>query len=382
VSFFCDTSPERKRGVLVKTRRLRSGLVFVALICLTCFASCQRSPIAETRENIDYPVGDFALTERSGREVRTSDLGGNVWIASFIFTRCSGPCPQVTATMAELQSELASQPDVRLVTFTVDPEYDDPKILTQYAERFHADPDRWLFLTGKESDVYRLLRDGFKIGASKNTDAGATPGEAVNHDTHLAVVDRRGHVRGYFSAFRDPESDNPEKDFQQNQERLRAKVLELLACFYPPLNDAAAFYPPFNASLNAAAGVFLLLGYAAIRRRWIRLHIACMLSALAVSAVFLAFYLYFHIVVMHLQPTRFSCKWPDAPQWVEIVYRVILTSHTILAVVTAPLALYTASLGLRGRLVRHVWIARWTLPIWLYVSVTGVVVYWMLYRLY
>jgi protein SCO1 len=369
MSFFCDTSPERKRGGRVKPPRLRSGLVFVALLCVT---SCQRSPSSDTRENIAYPLGDFTLTERDGREVSAADLRGKVWIASFIFTRCSGPCPQVTAAMAELQKEFASQPDVRLVTFTVDPEYDTPKILTQYAERFHADPDRWLFLTGKEADVYRLLRDGFKVGAERNTDPGATSGEAVNHDTHLAVVDRDGHIRGYYSALPDLESDNPEKDVQQNKARLRAKVYELLVGFYPPL----------NASLNAAAGVFLLLGYAAIRRGRVRLHVACMLSALAVSAVFLAFYLYFHLVVMHGKPTFFHDKWPDAPHWVEIAYLVILTSHTILAAATAPLALYTASLGLRNRLARHVWIARWTLPIWLYVSVTGVIVYWMLYRLY
>jgi protein SCO1 len=352
--------------------RVAAKRFIVALICVTCFTSCQRSPSGETRENIDYPLGDFTLTERDGREVTAADLRGKVWIASFIFTRCSGPCPQVTAAMAELQKEFASQPDVRLVTFTVDPEYDDPKVLTQYANRFNANPDRWLFLTGKESDVYRLLRDGFKVGADRNTDPDATPGQAVNHDTHLAVVDRGGHVRGYYSALSDPKSDNPDEEFKRDQARLRAKVYELLVGFYPPL----------NASLNAAAGVFLLLGYAAIRRRRVRLHVACMLSALAVSAVFLGFYLYFHLVIMHSQPTGFRYKWPDAPKWVEIVYLIILTSHTVLAVVTAPLALYTASLGLRNRLARHVWIARWTLPIWLYVSVTGVVVYWMLYRLY
>ncbi len=368
MSFFCDTSLKRKRR-FCPDLRLRFRLVFIALICLPCFASCQRSPSNDTRETIDYPLGDFTLTERSGRDVSAADLHGKVWIASFIFTRCSGPCPQVTATMAEVQKEFASQPDVRLVTFTVDPEYDTPEILTRYADRFHADPDRWFFLTGKESDVYRLLRDGFKVGASKNSDA--APGEAVSHDTHLAVVDRDGHVRGYYSAFLDPDSDNPEKDFQQDKARLRAKVYDLLVGFYPPL----------NASLNAAAGVLLLLGYGAIRCGRVRLHVACMLSALAVSVVFLGFYLYFHLVVMHRQPTSFHDKWPDAPHWVEIVYLAILTSHTILAVVTAPLALYTASLGLRNRLTRHVWIARWTLPIWVYVSVTGVVVYWMLYRL-
>jgi protein SCO1 len=356
---------------------LRVGLTVGLTIALLGLPSCQRSPSGETRENIAYPIGDFTLTERSGREVSAADLRGKVWIASFIFTRCSGPCPQVTAAMAKLQAEFASQPDVRLVTFTVDPEYDDPKILTQYAERFHADPDRWLFLTGKETDVYRLLRDGFKVGADRNTDPGAAPGQAVNHDTHLAVVDRRGRVRGYFSALPDLESDNPDEELKQDQARLRAKVLELLAEDSP-----AAFYPPLNASLNAAAGLLLLLGYAAIRRRRVRLHIACMLSALAVSAVFLAFYLYFHLVIMHGQPTRFHDKWPEAPKWLENAYLLILTTHTILAAATAPLALYTASLGLRGRLARHVWIARWTLPIWLYVSVTGVVVYWMLYRLY
>ena len=147
-------------------------------------------------------------------------------------------------------------------------------------------------------------------------------------------------------------------------------------------DSPAAFYPPLNASLNAAAGVLLILGFAAIRRRWVRLHVTCMLSALVVSAVFLAFYLYFHIAIMHGRPTRFHEKWPEAPKWTEMVYLAILTSHTILAAATAPLALYTAYLGLQNRLARHVWIARWTLPIWLYVSVTGVVVYWMLYRLY
>jgi protein SCO1/2 len=357
--------------------RLRVGLTIFVLSCLSCLASCQRLPSNATREEIDFPLGDFTLTERSGREVTAADLRGKVWIASFIFTRCSGPCPQVTATMAKLQETYAVQPDLRLVTFTVDPEYDTPEVLTKYAERFHADADRWLFMTGKEADVYRLLGDGFKVGAEKNTDPRAAPGEAVSHDTHLAVVDRRGRVRGYFSALVDPDGDDPEKDFQQNQARLRAKVNELLVEDSP-----AAFYPPLNASLNAAAGVLLLLGYGAIRRRRVRLHIACMLSALAVSAVFLAFYLYFHLVIMHGQPTRFHDKWPEAPRGVEIAYIVLLTSHTILAAATAPLALYTASLGLRNRLGRHVWIARWTLPIWLYVSITGVLVYWMLYRLY
>jgi uncharacterized membrane protein YozB (DUF420 family) len=135
--------------------------------------------------------------------------------------------------------------------------------------------------------------------------------------------------------------------------------------------------PAVNAVLNSICAVLLVSGYAAIRSRRVLLHQACMLAALGVSAVFLASYLYYHVVVKGGQPTRFT-----GPDGVRLVYLAVLLSHTILAAVVAPLALFTAYQGLRNRLARHVKVARWTLPIWLYVSVTGVVVYWMLYHLY
>ncbi len=141
-------------------------------------------------------------------------------------------------------------------------------------------------------------------------------------------------------------------------------------------------FPALNAALNAGAGVLLLAGYACVRARRFRAHAACMLSALGVSAAFLASYLYYHVVVKHGVSTSFRSQAPDAPEWVPYVYYSVLLTHTVLAAVTAPLALYTAWQGLRGRIRRHERVARWTLPIWLYVSVTGVVVYWMLYRLY
>ncbi len=141
-------------------------------------------------------------------------------------------------------------------------------------------------------------------------------------------------------------------------------------------------FPLLNASLNAAAGVLLVAGYIAVRRRRIALHKACMLAALAMSAVFLACYLYYHLAIQQGKPTRFSERAPEAPAWVARLYLSILLSHTILAAAAAPLALRVVYLGLRDRLQQHVWLARLTLPIWLYVSITGVVVYWMLYRLY
>jgi uncharacterized membrane protein YozB (DUF420 family) len=140
--------------------------------------------------------------------------------------------------------------------------------------------------------------------------------------------------------------------------------------------------PGVNALLNGTSAVLLLLGYAAIRSRRIAAHKVCMLAALAVSAVFLASYLYYHFAVKHGQPTYFTERAPEAPPWVGQLYAAVLLTHTVLAAVAAPLALFTAYQGLRGRLARHVRVARWTLPIWLYVSVTGVAVYWMLYRLY
>jgi uncharacterized membrane protein YozB (DUF420 family) len=141
--------------------------------------------------------------------------------------------------------------------------------------------------------------------------------------------------------------------------------------------------PAVNAFLNATAALLLVLGYAAIRGRRVTVHKTCMVAALLVSALFLASYLYYHIAVRHGAPTRFASRVPaDTPGWVFTLYYVLLTTHTLLAVPTAPLALVTAYLGWRERFGRHVRLARWTLPVWLYVSVTGVFVYWMLYRLY
>jgi uncharacterized membrane protein YozB (DUF420 family) len=142
-------------------------------------------------------------------------------------------------------------------------------------------------------------------------------------------------------------------------------------------------FPSLNASLNGASLLLLLAGYIAIRCRRRNLHAACMLTALVVSAAFLVSYLYYHIVIKAGQETRFEDQAPSAPYWVKYVYYfVLLIPHIILATITVPLALYTAYQGLRGQLARHVRVARWTLPLWLYSSVTGVVVYWMLYRLY
>jgi len=132
--------------------------------------------------------------------------------------------------------------------------------------------------------------------------------------------------------------------------------------------------PVLNATLNAISACLLLLAYRAIRRLDIERHRSLMLAAAATSTVFLASYLTYHA---HVGSVRFTGQGP-----IRIVYFAILISHTLLAIVVLPLVLRTLYLGLKRRDDRHRRLARVTFPIWLYVSVTGVIVYWMIYRLY
>ena len=131
--------------------------------------------------------------------------------------------------------------------------------------------------------------------------------------------------------------------------------------------------PTLNAVLNAASALLLLAGYAFIRKRRVEAHRRCMLLALSCSALFLASYLYYHYQVGSVAYRGTGV--------LRAAYFAILISHTILAVAIVPLVLVTVARALRGRFDRHAAIARFTLPLWLYVSVTGVVVYVMLYRL-
>jgi uncharacterized membrane protein YozB (DUF420 family) len=131
--------------------------------------------------------------------------------------------------------------------------------------------------------------------------------------------------------------------------------------------------PALNATLNATSAVLLMTGYVFIRQGHVRRHRAAMIAACVVSAAFLTSYLIYHA---NAGSRPFTGQGP-----VRVVYFVILITHVILAAAVLPLALITLSRGLRARFDKHVAIARWTFPIWMYVSVTGVIVYLMLYQL-
>ncbi len=203
-------------------------LLLVVLLATGCSSSSQRSPDV-SQPDLDFPVGTFALTERSGNAVTDADLKGKVWVASFIFTRCSGPCPHVSATMAKLQAELPQRDDLKLVTFTIDPEHDTPAVLTKYAANFNADPERWLFLTGPEKGIHELLTKRFKQAVEKNRAPDAKPGEEFFHSSRLAVVDRNGTIRAVFDG--KPADNQPDAAelHEANLARLKATVTRLLA---------------------------------------------------------------------------------------------------------------------------------------------------------
>jgi len=197
---------------------MRRILGLTSVIVALC--GCHTSPPLE-----DYgPVGDFRLTERSGRTVAAADLQGRIWIASFVFTRCPGPCPQVTGTMARLQSELgdrAGQDGVLLVSFTVDPDRDQLDDLRKYADQYGADENRWLFLTGPKEVVDLLCERGFGLGIQRK------PGqEDVTHSTRLVLVDRNGHKRGYFDGRSADDAGRPVDDLPKLKEALATLLRE------------------------------------------------------------------------------------------------------------------------------------------------------------
>jgi uncharacterized membrane protein YozB (DUF420 family) len=132
--------------------------------------------------------------------------------------------------------------------------------------------------------------------------------------------------------------------------------------------------PPLNAVLNGSAATFLLIGFYFITHGKILAHKISMVAAFLCSTAFLSLYLYFHY---HAGLIRFGGQ-----GWIRPLYFTILVSHTILAVVSLPLILITLNLALRNRFATHHRIARWTFPIWLYVSLTGVIVYWLLFIAY
>ncbi len=168
--------------------------------------------------SLDRPVPPFELVDQEGKKVTLEDLKGSYWVAGFIFTRCKGICPTVSAAMAKLRDELPD--DVKLVSFSVDPKFDTPEILAEYAKRFGVvDASRWKFVTGDRDAIYRISRDGFLLVVEENQDPKADAGDLVTHTSRIIIVDDEGIARTTYNSL-DPTNVDMVKS---SIERLREK---------------------------------------------------------------------------------------------------------------------------------------------------------------
>jgi protein SCO1/2 len=184
-----------------RPRRSVEWLVWGGLV-LTIVAIAVAFILSGQRPSSPLPVitsglPSFSLTNQSGAPITAADFSNHVSVVDVIFTRCPGPCPKMTARMAQLQHAFPASFPVKLVTLTTDPEYDSVPVLKRYAEDFKADPARWWFLTGQKGDIARLARDGLKLVAQETK-----PEERENdtdlfiHSTIFVVVDKHGRLRG------------------------------------------------------------------------------------------------------------------------------------------------------------------------------------------
>lgn len=178
------------------------GLGIVAFV-FSCAPNNKRLPYyfpiveAETQSNLpgDYQtVPDFRFINQSGDSIRKEDFAGKVIVADFVFTSCPGICPTLTSHMTQIQEAYLKDENVQILSFSVDPTYDTPEVLTRYVDKFDIDTDQWMLLTGDKEKMYDLIQNGFRLSAYEDSLA---PG-GIFHDQRFVLLDGGFHFRGYY----------------------------------------------------------------------------------------------------------------------------------------------------------------------------------------
>ncbi|MBV8069145.1 MAG: SCO family protein [Acidobacteriaceae bacterium] len=142
----------------------------------------------------DYgAVPAFRMTDSNGALFESDELAGKVWVVDFIYTNCHAACPMMTYKMHGLQTKIGRREDVRLVSISVDPEHDTPVAMTNFARRYGGPTPQWIFLTGAPATVHLLAYTTFHVGDVLGK---------IEHSTKFILVDKRGHIRGYYSTLR------------------------------------------------------------------------------------------------------------------------------------------------------------------------------------
>lgn len=186
-----------------------SGLCCVLLAIVGSFLVAKlrtRGTITARSLPVMGAVEAFTLTNQLGQAVSLEDLRGHVWVADIIFTRCPGPCAKMTREMRSLQDAVSAKTGVRFISLTADPGNDTPAVLKQYGEKHGAYPDRWSFLTGNQTDLYRVATRGLLLAVEEiKPEARQSEVDMFIHSTRFAIVDRNGRVRAALDGA-DPES--------------------------------------------------------------------------------------------------------------------------------------------------------------------------------
>jgi len=200
------TSAKTAGDVGAGLERRARALVARPLFWVAIVAATASWPVVRTLRTPPPPplpvlaaLPPFQLTDQEGRPFGSRDLEGHVWVASFIFTRCTTICPAITARMAEVQKRTEQlAPVFHLVSFSVDPDYDTPERLSAYARFHRASPRMWSFLTGPEEAVKEAVVSGLRV--SMGREAGVEGPQGIFHGSHLVLVDGRGRVRSYYDS--------------------------------------------------------------------------------------------------------------------------------------------------------------------------------------
>ncbi|MFT5239062.1 MAG: protein SCO1/2 [Candidatus Promineifilaceae bacterium] len=148
-------------------------------------------------------VPAFTLTNANAQAFGLQNLTGKVWVADFVFTTCATTCPIMMEQTSKLQKALPSKSGLTFVSISINPTYDTPAVLKDFAQKHRANHKNWQFLTGPIEDIKRLSVEGLKIGS---------PEEPLNHSTHFVLVDRRANIRGYYDATDDDAMAKLKKD--------------------------------------------------------------------------------------------------------------------------------------------------------------------------
>ena len=135
-------------------------------------------------------IPEFQLTSQTGQPFDSKILDGHVWVADFIYTTCTGPCPMMSSRMRQLQNSTLETPDVFLISITVDPAHDTPPVLADYASHFKHDPSRWFFLPENMAALNDLGVHAFKLNSVDGS---------LTHSTRFVLIDRQRHIRGFYT---------------------------------------------------------------------------------------------------------------------------------------------------------------------------------------